>query len=306
MPNVTKTKVDDTIAVQVATMALGALAGNLSLGRVADRNWEPMFAQQGETVQVPLRGALTANDKAADADVTYQAPDTTNVQITLDNHKEISLLFEDVAKAFSNQDIVQGYAEDAAIVLAEAIEVAGFVAAHAGFTTIADLGAAGVGIDHANMIAARKNLRDQKVPRSSPIYMFMSTTGVSDIFQLPEYRDASQTGSSEIAENAPAEFSKYGVNFIESQYVQTVGGAIHNLYLSPKQGLALATRPLPLPSSGVVEAEVITGVPEADTGNLGLRVIRAYNAAKLGEQLTLDVLYGWKVIRGAFGGFYLR
>lgn len=302
MANVTKTVNAAMTPVQVAEMSLGALAGNLQLAAVADRNWEPVFATQGEVVNVPIRAAVTANDKAADSDVTLQAPQATFVAITLDKHKEVSIVFEDVARAFANQDVLAGYAEDSAVALAEAIEAAGFVEAYTSFTTNADIGAQDVPIDHALVLLGRKNLRNAKVPKNGAIYLFLTPGAMMDLLQLPEYRDADKIGTAEVVTNAPMEFRRYGINFVESQYVQTASSVEHNLMLCPKQGLALACRPLDLPPGGVVSAEVVGGTAETpDTAGLGIRQIVSYQGAKLGVLLTTDVLFGWKVIRGAFG-----
>lgn len=302
MPNVTKTQTAAMTPTQVAEMSLGALAGNLQLARVADRNWEPTFATQGETVDVPIRGAVTAEDKASGADVTLQAPNASKVSIVLDKHKEVSILFEDVARAFANQDVLQGYAEDSALALAEAIEIAGFVEAYTAFTTNADIGAQGVPVDHALVLLGRKRMKDAKVPKTAAIYFFLGTQAMMDLLQLPEYRDADKIASSEVVDSAPMEFKRYGVNFAETQYAQVVGGVVHNLMLCPKQGLALACRPLDLPPGGVVSAEVVGGTPETpDTAGLGIRQIVTYEGKAKGVLLSTDVLFGWKAVRGAFG-----
>jgi hypothetical protein len=302
MANVTKTLVAAMTPTQVAEMSLGALAGNLQLAGVADRNWEPIFATQGETVDVPIRGAVTANDKAADAEVTLQAPNSSKVSIVLSKHKEVSIVFEDVARAFANQDVLVGYAQDSALALAEAIEVAGFVEAYTAFTTNADLGAQGVPVDHALVLQARKGLKDAKVPQGQAVYLFLGTQAMMDLLQLPEYRDADKIGTTEIVDNAPIMFKRYGVNFVETQYAQVVGQLVHNLALAPKQGLALACRPLDLPPGGVVSAEVVGGTEATpDTAGLGIRQIVTYQGKSLGVLMTTDVLFGWKVIRGAFG-----
>lgn len=306
MPNgsMTKVMVAKMTPTQVAQVALGCLAGNLQLAAVADRNWEPMFASFGETVNVPVRGAVVANDKTAAEDVTIQAPTATDISIVLDKHKESTIVLEDVAKAFANQDVIRGYAEDMAVVLAEAIEVAGFIAAYTDFTTNADLGTAGVDLSDDTILKARKVMKDVKVPANQPVYFFMSTKDMLALLQLDKYSTAEKLGDGgSMLENAPMAFRKYGMNFIESQYVQVVAGVptTHNLCLAPKQGLALATRPLPLPPGGVVSADVVGGDTSPEAAGLGIRMIQQYHALKLGTQLTMDVLFGWKVIRGAFG-----
>jgi hypothetical protein len=302
MANVTKTLVAAMTPVQVANMALGALSGNLQLAAAADRNWEPEFQKFGETVNVPLRGAVTANDKAADAAVTLPAPAATSAAITLSSHKEVSIVFEDIAKAFANQDVIGGYARDSAIVIAEAVEVAGFVAAYTNFTTNADIGAQGVDVSDDLVLLARKRMKDAKVPPDVEVFLFLSTKDMQALLGLDKYTraDAVGDGGQQMATGA-MKFRKYGMTFVESQYVQVVGGLTHNLALAAKEGLALAMRPLPLPPGGVISADVVGGVPNTPTAGYGLRMIQAYRADLLGTQLTTDALFGWAVVRGAFG-----
>jgi hypothetical protein len=300
--NVTKTAVAALTPVQVANQALGALAGNLQLATAADRNWEPEFQKFGETINVPLRGGLTANDKAADSAVTLQAPSATYVALTLSKHKEVSLVFEDIAKAFANQDIIGGYARDAAIVIAEAIEAAGFIEAYTNFTTNADIGAQQIDATDDLVLQSRKVLKDAKVPPDVEIFLFLSTKDMQALLGTDKYSRADALGDSgaQMA-SAPMKFRKYGMTFVESQYVQVVTNLTHNLAVASKEGLAFAMRPLPLPPGGVISGDVVGGVANTPTSGYGIRMVQAYRPELMGTQLTVDALFGWKVIRGAFG-----
>lgn len=302
MANVLKTNTAAMTPTQVANLALGALAGNLQLAAVADRNWEPEFQKFGATVNVPLRGSVHSHDKAEDSAVTLQVPNATYAAITLDKHKEISVVFEDVAAAFANQDVITGYAQDAALVLAEDVETAGFVAAYTSFTTNADIGTAAVDLTDELVLNARKVLKDAKVPPNADIFFFISTKDAMALMQLDKYSTADKVGDGGAAlASGPMKFRKYGMNFIESQYVQLVSTTTHCLALAPKEGLALAMRPLPLPPGGVISADVVAGAPNSGASGLGIRMIQSYRPELMGTQLTVDALFGWAVIRGAFG-----
>lgn len=302
MANVTKTAVAAFTPTQVAQQALGALAGNLQLANAADRNWEPEFATFGETVNIPLRGALTANDKAADTAVTLQVPAGATVALALNKHKEVSIVFEDVAKAFANQDVIGGYARDAALVIAESVEVAGFVEAYTNFTTSADIGVAATDVTDDLVLQARKVMKDAKVPPNVEIFLFLSTKDMQALLGTDKYSTADKVGDggSQLA-SAPMTFRKYGLNFVETQYAQLVSTTTHNLALASKEGLAFAMRPLPLPPGGVISADVVGGVANTPTAGYGIRMIQAYRPELMGTQLTVDALFGWKCVRGAFG-----
>ena len=64
MPAITSSNVANAIVKLVAADALPALMGNLVMGNLVNRNFEPTLAQAGDTVNVPIPPTLTANNIA--------------------------------------------------------------------------------------------------------------------------------------------------------------------------------------------------------------------------------------------------
>ena len=64
MPSITSANVANAIVKLVAADALPALVGNLVMGNLVNRDYEPTLAQAGDTVNVPIAPQLVANNLA--------------------------------------------------------------------------------------------------------------------------------------------------------------------------------------------------------------------------------------------------
>lgn len=300
--NMTKTQVSSHTPTVVVNEAIGALVGNLKLAQVVDRHWENKAAGVGETIQIPKRAALTVNDKVADTEVSFQSSADSSVSIVLNKHKEVSQLFEDVARAFANQDVMSGYAKDAAVAIAEQIEKDGFTEAYTGFTSNSDLGTGNVDPTSALLLEARQVLTDAKAPAGSPKYAFLSTKAFRVMLGLDNWSRADALGDNGARIRTPGQIlQQFDLWVIESQYVQKVSTTTHNIALTP-EALALAMRPLPTPPDGMgVMSAVGGGEIDTPAQGLGLRVQFIYNGPALGTQVTTDALYGWKAVRPELG-----
>ena len=64
----------------------------------------------GDVVHVPEISLISASDKDAGSDVSYDATATTETQLALDKHKYVAKIFEDVLMIQSEADLVEKYA----------------------------------------------------------------------------------------------------------------------------------------------------------------------------------------------------
>ena len=74
MPSITSANVANAIVKLVAADALPALVGNLVMGNLVNRDYEPVLAQAGDTVNVPIAPQLVANNIAEGGAVQPQNP----------------------------------------------------------------------------------------------------------------------------------------------------------------------------------------------------------------------------------------
>ena len=63
----------------------------------------------GDVLHIPEISLISASDKDAGSDVEYDATATTETQLTVNKHKYVAKLFEDVLEIQSNADMVERY-----------------------------------------------------------------------------------------------------------------------------------------------------------------------------------------------------
>src|SRR5271170_3639334 len=122
MPAITSANLASAIVKLVAADALPALVGNLVMGNLVNRNYEPTLAQAGDTVNIPIPPTLVANNLAEGGSVQTQNPSLGNAQIVLNTHVEATFQIPDVTKVLAVPDLLKLYMQPAVIALAERIE----------------------------------------------------------------------------------------------------------------------------------------------------------------------------------------
>src|SRR5580704_17612828 len=95
---ITSANVATAIVKLVAADALPALMGNLVMGNLVNRDYEPTLARAGDTVNVPIPPTLVANNIAEGSSVQLQNPSIGNAQIVLNTHAEATFQIPDVTK----------------------------------------------------------------------------------------------------------------------------------------------------------------------------------------------------------------
>lgn len=276
----------------VAQKALGRFASYMNLAKTVSRDFEWTTARVGQTIQVPKRGAVSANDKTQGSDYTLQNPTGTNVSVTLNKHKEVTMVLDDVTAVLQNQDTLNGYAEDAAIALAEEVEQE-IAKLHPSLTNTVTFDATSDATKNTSMLNIRKFFVDQKVPRLETRYLYADATVINELLEVDRFARADALGKSGVIEEG-ALMNIYGVNIFESQNVQTSGSpvAYHNLAYT-KNAFVLASRPLPPVPQGHGAVSVVVQNPDI---NLGLRVVSSWDTRLGGLKVTLDLLFGVAIL----------
>jgi hypothetical protein len=298
MPAITSTNVANAIVKLVAADALPALMGNLVLGNLVNRDFEPTLAQAGDTVNVPIPPTLVANNLAAGDSVQLQNPNLGNAQIVLNTHAEATFQVPDVTKVLAVPDLLKLYMQPAMVALAEKIE-SDLLNTYASFTANAPVGTAGSALTEAVVDAAETALFAAKVPASEPKYLIVDANAYSNLRQIArfsEYQTAGDAGLRALVDGTVGKIKDFFV--FRSQFVAKTGSSpinTHNLaFARSALGLVVRRLPQPLPGTGAI-AEY------AELGNFGMRVTLSYQPNTLAQQFTVDVLYGCAVLRNGFG-----
>jgi hypothetical protein len=294
MPTITSSNVAQAIAKLVAADALPALMGNLVMGNLVNRHYEPVLAEAGDTVNVPIPPTLVANNISEGGTVITQNPSLGNAQIVLNTHAEATFQIPDVTKVLAVPDLLRLYMQPAVVALAEKIET-DLMGTYSQFTANSPIGSAGTALTEAAVDSAETVLFNAKVPASQQKYLVCSGDAYSQLRQIPrftEYQSVGQAGLRSVIDGSLGKLKDFYV--FRSQFVSKTGSApqtTQNLAFAPNAiGLAMRRLPQPLPGTGAV-AEY------AELGNFGMRVVMSYQPNTLAQQFTVDVLYGVGVLR---------
>lgn len=297
MSTITSANLANAIVKLVAADALPALTGNLVMGNLVNRDYEPVLAHAGDTVNVPIPPVLVANNIAEGGTVTPQNPSLGNAQIVLNTHAEATFQIPDVTKALAYPELLKAYMQPAVVAIASKVEK-DLLNLYSQFTAITPLGAAGTPVTEATIDAAESALFSAMVPPSASKYLVVDSSTYSQIRQIPrfsEYYSAGEAGLKALVEGNVGKIKDFFI--FRSQFVPQTGSSpvkTHNLaFTRDAIGLVVRRLPQPLPGTGAV-AEY------AEMGNFGIRVVMSYQPNTLAQQFTVDVLYGCGVLRNNF------
>lgn len=275
-------------------MVMETLRNRIVLARLVWKNTDIGGFSRGDTLHIPTPATLTAQNKTADTVVTVQKPTTTEVTVTLDKHKEVTFAVEDIVRALADYNIINMYAEQAAIALADQIETDLFAEyANAG----SSVGAAATDLSASTLRTLRKTFLDKKVPLND-INLVISTKDGAALLGDSELQSYFAFQNRAIPDGATG--SLYGFTLWESQLVPTVTAGdpavttTYNLAIAPG-AIVLAMRSLPEPPGGLNDNVSMAVIRDPESG-LVLRTIVSYNPSYLAVQVTTDVLYGIKTI----------
>jgi len=295
---ITSANVASAIVKLVAVDALPALMGNLVMGNLVNRDYEPALAQTGDTINVPIPPTLVANNIAEGGTVQAQNPNLGNAQIVLNTHAEATFQIPDVTKVLAVPDLLRLYMQPAVIALAERIET-DLLNLASQFTANTAVGTPGTALAEETIDAAETALFQAKVPASATRYLVVSSNAYSALRQIARFSEFSTAGEAGLRALIDGSVGKMKDFFIvRSQFVPTSGSApviTENLaFTRDAIGLVVRRLPKPLPGTGAV-------AEHAEMGNFGIRVVMSYQPNTLAQQFTVDVLYGCAVLRNKCG-----
>jgi hypothetical protein len=298
MAAITSANVANAIVKLVAADALPALMGNLVMGNLVNRDYEPTLAQAGDTINVPIPPTLTAHNIIEGGQVSTQNPSLGNAQIVLDTHAEATFLVPDVTKVLAVPDLLRLYMQPAVVALAEKIET-DLLSQYALFTANTPVGTGGTPITEAVVDAAETALFSAKVPANQKKFLVVDPATYGSLRQIPrfsEYSSAGEAGLRALVDGSVGRMKDFYI--FRSQFVVQTGSSTvttNNLaFAKDALGLVVRRLPQPLPGTGAI-AEY------AELGNFGMRVTMSYQPNTLAQQFTVDVLYGCGVLRNGFG-----
>lgn len=106
------------IPEQWAMEGVAILLENMVAANLVHRDFEPLFARYGDTVNTRKPGEFKAKRKTDADDVTVQDATATNISVVLDQHVHVSFLIRDGEESKSFKSLVDEYLRPAAIAMA--------------------------------------------------------------------------------------------------------------------------------------------------------------------------------------------
>lgn len=273
----------------VANEAIGYLGSYLNLGATVTKDSELTGSVRvGQTVNVPKRGVVVAQQKTEDNDVVTQKIAGTEVPVTIDQHWYVRLGEEDFTASMQVDSVLPGYVQDSLIVLAEKIE--SNLAAHITEFDNIDHGSSDNAIDNVQLV--REAMVLNKIPQLARRYGYIHPTFVTELLSENAFVDPKIIPNNRaLTEGAVGRVG--GFDLFEGQLVPGEGSpSWYQNFFYTRAALVLATRPLRLPGQkfGVESAYV-----QSDAG-IGIRVQRLYDDKAMSMVGQLDVAFGTAVM----------
>ena len=291
MPNFTPTTNANAIPTVIAQEVIRLFPSYMNLAKFVSRDtdWTGQdFANYCDTLDIVKPGALTVKTKTAGTPMETQAPNADKIQVTLNQHKYIDVLEEDITKLLQKPNLQAAYARNMAIKLAEEVESYLF-SLHPSVDETITFDATSATTVEESFLAIRSWFARHKVPQTMPKAAFLDTSIIDELLKIDKYSRGDYVGNTE-AINLGAIRRIYNVNVFESQLVPSSGSPVtrHNL-ATTEFGLVLVNRPLPLDGNGKGVRQ--TNMVDPATG-LAFRLTEGYSHGDLGSRFTVDVVYG--------------
>jgi hypothetical protein len=295
MATLTSANAVAAIPKMVAPMALQALFPNFVMGGFVNRDFDNVLASAGDTVNVAMAPNLVANNIAEAGSVQTQSPSLGNAQVVLNTHAEATFQIPNVMQALAAPDLIATYLQPAAVAVAEKIE-ADLLSVYVLLTANAAVGTGGTAPTEATVDSAETALFKARMPDATAKIGVVSPDCYASLRQISRFsedRMVAGAGQSAIYNGTIGKLKN--ITFVRSQKVTVSGGTTYNMVFG-RDAIVLVTRALPTIIQGTGAVSYMINL-----AGFGMRVVMSYNPNTLGQQFTIDVLYGVGILRNQFG-----
>lgn len=247
-----------------------ATEANLVAARLVKR-FDSDVRNLGDVIHIPIVSNLTATDKTASTAVTFSSPTENKIDLTIDKHKHIAFIIEDILDAQSAYRTSEEYKEKGSYGLAKQVDT-DVLALYTNLTQT--VGTAGNPPSDLDILRAIQYLDDADAPSQDRSFI-MAPSAKASLLAIDRYVDQDFTGMGDIPVKTGLFGQRYGNLFYVSTNLPTSGGFPVN-QLIHKEAYALAVQKnIQLKSDYVIDF--------------------------LGQAYVLQVLYGVITYRSNFG-----
>jgi len=295
------TDVSDGIIEILAMEALLSLTENLKALELCKKasDLDPEATREkGDTINVFVPGSFTAQDKTDGNDYTFQRPSSTQVQISVNKHKEVSFRLSNKSKTFSKLQLVKQFGAEAGIALAKKADTDILAEyANAGSSVGAFDNGALAKADFQSLMTAMDNAEVSEDNR----FVCLHTAVYPDVLAISEFTEAAKIGNDTQALRKGVVGEVFGFNVVKDPRVYSTEVSSANRYsnLAWQYDCLVYAPVLPeLPDEPNVMAAIASiADDEGNPTGFSVLVTRSYNHNKGASQITYEILYGTKVLR---------
>ena len=201
---------------------------------------DSLVADGGDTIHVPFLSTYNARTKAAGTQVIFDANTETEITISINKHKYLAMLIEDIVKVQANYNLQSEFRGAMAEAVARSVD-SDLLGLHASAGTNVSGGAT---IDDADILSVVSALDAANVPQDERAGIVGYKT-MNDLRGVNKYVAYDQTGKTGLAASNKAIISSvYNMDLYMSNNVVDDTTNTHNLFFH-KSGLSLAVQKKP-------------------------------------------------------------
>jgi P22 coat protein - gene protein 5 len=280
----------------IAKRALATLYRDTVLSQLVHRDYESEFAAKvGDTITIRQPPTFVANEFDRTTGVAVQASVESGIPMTLNHFKDVTFAVTPEEMALKIDEFAPRFIEPAVQAIVQAIE-SDLLALRSSIPTFvgSPLGAGEDWKMPEALIAARRELSKRAVPMTNRFAVVGAITA-GEWLKQDLLKKADARGDTQGLREASLGNRLFGFDVYEHNGIvlppQTTGNSTTEVGLAfHRDALALAIRPLQVPLGANDRSSVATH------NGFGMRVTYGYDLRYKIDMVSMDILYGMKVI----------
>lgn len=282
-----------------ARESLMVLQNSHVMAMLVHRDFSDEVAQYGDTINTrkPDKFTVSSLTNSIGSSLTVGAATATNVQVVLNQHQYVAFAITGRDQDTSIKNLVEEFMEPAAIPLAQKIDDDLMNSTNGLGSATNQVNVAGASLALVDFANTRKQLRSQQVPFAqmggqSRVNMVLGTEHEAEALVVSELATADKSGLNPPPTRTGYISTIYGMNVYADQGVPVIGSSTSASTLAfHRNAMNLTTRPLEQISS---EFGIRSSVMEKD--GISLRVMQSFQHSSARWLISLDILYGFKLL----------
>jgi len=268
--------------------SVSLLREKIVMPQLVYKDFSTDLAQYGDVVNTRQVNTMTADTVSTSTGVAVQDVSSTNIQVTLNQHKHVTFRISDREASKSFMNLVAEYVDPAMLALANDIDTA--ILGRYTDLTIEPISVTSSGGWKNGVNGARTQLNKNKVPPTNR-YLVLSDDDEGMLGNTDLLQKVNESGqSTTLREGEVGRFKGFQI-FRASNVIGVGSPTVTRKNLAfHKECFALVIRTLS-PANGQTPGAIQTTGVDPDAG-LSLRMTISYNTTLLATQVTIDVLYG--------------